>query len=208
MPLQMGKRVSERATRDERRRRAEHGGVGTPHWRGAPGKALEASADKAASFSWRSRARRLVGLVSRRRGGPRWPAGSPPAQWQRPRMWICVVHCAGPRYPSTKPSRGWLRVVVRKPRVVLFEYRATRNKVTAKPTRSYCCRGCRRSVGPSVSWPGWTSRKMHPKKPHLESGFNQRDRAKSAAPPDKKVSLRRRFLFCIFFSCPGLLWFG
>ena len=27
---------------------------------------------------------------------PRWPAGSP-AQWQRPRMWICV----GPRDPAT-----------------------------------------------------------------------------------------------------------
>ena len=37
-----------------------------------------------------------------------------PAQWQRPRMWICV----GPRDPLTKPSRGWLRVVVRKPRSV------------------------------------------------------------------------------------------
>ena len=29
---------------------------------------------------------------------------------------------------TTKPSRGWLRVVVRKPRLVLSEYRATRNK--------------------------------------------------------------------------------
>ena len=28
-------------------------------------------------------------------------------------MWICV----GPRDPSTKPSRDWLRVVVRKPRL-------------------------------------------------------------------------------------------
>ena len=44
-------------------------------------------------------------------------------------MWICV----GPRDPSTKPSRGWLRVVVRKPRLGLSEYRATRNKVTATP---------------------------------------------------------------------------
>ena len=44
------------------------------------------------------------------------------------------------RPPPTKPSRGWLRVVVRKPRLVLFEYRATRNKVTATP-RSYV-RGC------------------------------------------------------------------
>ena len=35
---------------------------------------------------------------------------------------------------------GWLRVVVKKPRLVLAEFRATRNIVTAKP-RSYC-RGC------------------------------------------------------------------
>ena len=75
----------------------------------------------------------LACSAARRLGesAPRWPAGSP-AQWQRPRMWICV----GPRDPPTKPSRGWLRVVVRKPRLVLFEYRATRNKVTATP-RSY-----------------------------------------------------------------------
>ena len=65
----------------------------------SPGKALGASADKAASFSWRLWARRFVCSVTRRRGGP--GAGSP-AQWQRPRMWICV----GPRDPSTtKPSR-------------------------------------------------------------------------------------------------------
>ena len=51
-----------------------------------------------------------------------------------------AVEGGRPRDPPTKPSRGWLRVVVRKPRLVLFEYRATRNKVTAKP-RSYC-RGC------------------------------------------------------------------
>ena len=43
-------------------------------------------------------------------------------------MWICV----GPRDPSTKPSRGWLRVVVRKPRFVLSNADPTRNKVTAK----------------------------------------------------------------------------
>ena len=41
---------------------------------------------------------------------------------------------------TTKPSRGWVRVGVRKPRLVLSEYRATRSKVTATP-RSYC-RGC------------------------------------------------------------------
>ena len=47
-------------------------------------------------------------------------------------MWICV----GPRDPATKPSRGWLWVVVRKPRLVLVEIVATRNKVTAK-ARAY-----------------------------------------------------------------------
>ena len=82
----------------------------------------------------------LAGRAVRRLGdsAPRWPAGSP-AQWQRPRMWICV----GPRDPDTKPSRGRLWVGVRKPRLVLSEYRATRNKVTATP-RSYV-RGCARS---------------------------------------------------------------
>ena len=50
----------------------------------------------------------LVGPAVRRLGdsAPRWPAGSP-AQWRRPRIWICV----GPRDPATKPSRGCLRVV-------------------------------------------------------------------------------------------------
>ena len=51
-------------------------------------------------------------------------------------MWICV----GPRDPDTKPSRGRLWVGVRKPRLVLLDFKATRNKVTATP-RSYC-RGC------------------------------------------------------------------
>ena len=60
---------------DERRRRAEHGGVGTPHSRGASGKGLGASSDKASLFSWRLRAGRFVGSVTRRRGGP--PAHRP-----------------------------------------------------------------------------------------------------------------------------------
>ena len=49
----------------------------------------------------------LACSAARRLGesAPRWPAGSP-AQWQRPRMWICV----GPRDPDTKPSRGRLCV--------------------------------------------------------------------------------------------------
>ena len=51
-------------------------------------------------------------------------------------MWICV----GPRDPPTKPSRGWLWVVVRKPRLVSAEIMATWNKVTAK-ARAYW-RGC------------------------------------------------------------------
>ena len=49
---------------------------------------------------------------------------------------------------TTKPSRGWVRVGVRKPRLVLSEYRATRNKVTATP-RSYC-RGCEESPSPPL----------------------------------------------------------
>ena len=50
----------------------------------------------------------LAGPADRRLGdsAPRWRAGSP-AQWRRPRIWICV----GPRDPATKPSRGCLRVV-------------------------------------------------------------------------------------------------
>ena len=44
-------------------------------------------------------------------------------------MWICVE----PRDPDTKPSRGRLWVGLRKPRLVLAEFRATRNKVTATP---------------------------------------------------------------------------
>ena len=41
---------------------------------------------------------------------------------------------------ATKPSRGWLRVVVRKLRLVLFELDRAGNKVTAR-ARAYC-RGC------------------------------------------------------------------
>ena len=41
---------------------------------------------------------------------------------------------------ATKPSRGWLRVVVRKPRLVLVKCRATWNKVTA--THTCDVRGC------------------------------------------------------------------
>ena len=61
----MAKRVSERATRG-----GEHGGVGTPHARGASGIVLGVGVDEASSISFRLRARRLVGSVTRRRGGP------------------------------------------------------------------------------------------------------------------------------------------
>ena len=61
----MAKRVSERATRG-----GDHGGVGTPHARGASGIVLGVGVDEASSISFRLRARRLVGSVTRRRGGP------------------------------------------------------------------------------------------------------------------------------------------
>ena len=128
----------------------EHGGVGTPHSRGASGKALGASADKASFFSWRLR---VAGRAVRRLGdsAPRWPAGSP-AQWQRPRMKICV----GPRDPDTKPSWGRLCVVVRKPRLVSAEIRVTwNNKVTAK-ARAYW-RGCTAAERRARAWLGSTA---------------------------------------------------
>ena len=59
----------ERAS-DERRRKGERGGVGTPHSRGASGTVLGTSVDEPGSISWRSRARRLVGLVIRWLGAP------------------------------------------------------------------------------------------------------------------------------------------
>ena len=76
----------------------------------------------------------LAGPAVRRLGdsAPKSPAGSP-AQWQRPRVWICV----GSRDPATNPSRVWLRVAVRKPRLLLAGAEPTANKVTTK-TRAYC----------------------------------------------------------------------
>ena len=129
-PLRMAKRVSERATRGGKRQSTE-----------APGHRIRAPRP------WNSPFNRceqgglgflaLAGPEVRRLGdsAPRWPAGSP-AQWQRPRMWICV----GTRDPSTKPSRGWLRVGVSKPQLILVGAETTANKVTAK-TGAYC-RGC------------------------------------------------------------------
>ena len=66
-PLRMPKRCEWAG--DDRRRKAEHGGVGTPHPRGASGMVIGSDVGKVGSFSWRSRARRLVGSMTRRRGG-------------------------------------------------------------------------------------------------------------------------------------------
>ena len=60
---------------DERRRKAEHGGTGTSHSRTAPGTIRAISVGKAGLFSWRLRAQRFVGSVTRRQGGP--PAHRP-----------------------------------------------------------------------------------------------------------------------------------
>ena len=49
-------------------------------------------------------------------------------------------YSATPPHPTAKPSWGWLRIGVRKPRLVFGGIRATWNQVTATP-RSYW-RGC------------------------------------------------------------------
>ena len=60
----------ERAS-DERRRKAERGGVGTPHSRGASVTALlGVSMNELSSIAWHPRALRLVGSVIRRLGAP------------------------------------------------------------------------------------------------------------------------------------------
>ena len=64
-PLRMAKRVSERATRG-----GEHGGIGTPHARGASGEVLGVGSEEASSISFCLRARWLVSSLTRRRGGP------------------------------------------------------------------------------------------------------------------------------------------
>ena len=141
MPLQMGKRVSERATRGgEGRNTAVVSGHRIHVVRlGKPSEPVRTRRLRSLG-SWRSRARRLVGLVSQRRGGP--PAHRPSGRG--PGCGFASDRTTPP--PTTKPSRGWLRVVVRKPRLVLAEIRATWNKVTAK-ARAYC-RGCAPSAGP------------------------------------------------------------
>ena len=81
----MAKRVSES---DERRRKAEHGGTGTLHIAFAL-RVRNDPRDQCGPGGLIFLA--LVGPAVRLLGdsAPRWPVGSP-AQWQRPRMWICA----------------------------------------------------------------------------------------------------------------------
>ena len=72
-PLRMAKRCEWAG--DERRQKADHGGVGTPQSRGASGMVIGSGAGEVGSFSWRPRARRLVGSVTRRLAGS--PATAP-----------------------------------------------------------------------------------------------------------------------------------
>ena len=55
---------------DERRRKAERGGVGVLHLRGVLGTVLGVTVNVLGTVSWRSRAWRLGGSVIRRLGGP------------------------------------------------------------------------------------------------------------------------------------------
>ena len=102
----MAKRVSERATRG-----GEHGGVGTPHARGgASGMVLGVGVDEASSISFRLRARRLVGSVTRRRVGPlAHQPTSARGQWQRPRMPDEGVR-QRTRDRIAKPRWRWVRI--------------------------------------------------------------------------------------------------
>ena len=71
LSLRMAKRVSKRAARGGERQsfKAKHGGTGTSHSRTAPGTIRAISVNKVGLFSWRLRARRVVGSGTRRRGG-------------------------------------------------------------------------------------------------------------------------------------------
>ena len=129
-PLRMARYVREWATRGGERRNAAAYDKGISL--GVCRTVLGVSVNDAGSIFWCARARRLVYSAAQRARR----AVSSLAQWQRPRMWIYV---AAP-HPPTKPSRGCLRVVVRKPRLVLAEFRATWNKVTA--THPCDVRGC------------------------------------------------------------------
>ena len=90
---------------DEMRRKAEHGGVGTPHSRGASGLVIAFGTDEVGSFSWRSCAqlRRLVGSATRRRGGSSAHRPSGEDAWERPRN---RSHVTVRDRRTTKPSWG------------------------------------------------------------------------------------------------------
>ena len=83
----------------------EHGGVGTPHSRGASGMAIGSGAGEVGSFSWRSRARRLVGSVTRRRGGS---SAHRPSGTRDPGTGVTSQRAIGPpsRAGGLMPRRG------------------------------------------------------------------------------------------------------
>ena len=86
-PLRIAKRIHEWATRGaERRNTAAYGHAISLV--GAFRTVLGVGVDEAGSISWRLCTRRLVDLAARRLVGCR--AVSSPAQWQRPRKWICA----------------------------------------------------------------------------------------------------------------------
>ena len=79
-----------------------HGGVGTPHARGASGKVLRVSVDEAGSFSWLLWARRLVGSVTPRLDGPsaHRPSGRDPGTGVTSRRAIKLPNRAGGAFAS------------------------------------------------------------------------------------------------------------
>ena len=63
------------------------------------------------------------------------------------------LNCAPPPHQTIKTSRGWLRVGVSKPRVVLFNSKPTRNKVTAKErTDVLGCADAQSRLPPCFPW--------------------------------------------------------
>ena len=108
----------ERAS-DERRRKAERGGVGTPHSRGASGTVLGVSVNELGSIAWRSRAWRLVGSVIRRLGAPSAlrPSG------RRPGSGVALERAIAPPSQAGVGFGLWLG----SPVWFWSEFRATRN---------------------------------------------------------------------------------
>ena len=104
--MRMAKRQArEWAGDDERRRKAEYGGVGALHSRGAPGTVLGIGVSEVGSFVWCSRARRLVGsAMTRRLGGPsaHRPSGRDPETGAMPQRAI------GPQQNPAGGTFVWL----------------------------------------------------------------------------------------------------